>query len=111
MSIHKAGPDSKGRHRRVNRVRWWTYLGLIIAVAMCAFPLYWMFVIASSPAGSAAQRPPRMVPGLRLGEMFTFVVSTVPFMRALLNSAVVSLLVGAGQAFLAAMAGDRKSVV
>jgi len=39
--------DSRPSRPSVNRVRWWTYLVLILATIVSLFPLYWMFVVAT----------------------------------------------------------------
>ncbi|WP_165068904.1 carbohydrate ABC transporter permease [Marisediminicola senii] len=90
---------------RVGRVRWWTYLFLIIAALACIFPLYWMFVVSSAGAGAASRLPPVLIPGGDLPRLVDLVFTTVPFVRALFNSAVVATTIAVGQALTCALAG------
>ncbi|MBY8854104.1 carbohydrate ABC transporter permease, partial [Saccharothrix sp. MB29] len=51
------------RRRRPGRVRWWTYLLLAAATVACLFPLYWMFIVATTDTATATRMPPEVVPG------------------------------------------------
>jgi cellobiose transport system permease protein len=93
------------RRRPVDRVRWWTYLGLALSVAASLFPLYWMFVIATTDSATAYKMPPAVVPGDNFLHLAGLVFTTVPFLRALANSLIVALSIGVGQAVLCALAG------
>ena len=87
------------------RVRWWTYLLLSAAAFACLFPLYWMFVVATSDTATATKMPPAVVPGGNFFHLLGLVLETVPFVQALLNSLFVATAIGAGQAVLCALAG------
>ncbi len=87
------------------RVRWWTYLGLIAAVFVSVFPLYWMFVIASNESAAVSQVPPAVVPGGNFFVLAEQVVTLVPFVQSLLNSFLVAGTVAIGQMFLSTLAG------
>lgn len=93
------------RKHRVGRVPWWVYVILVAAVLGSIFPLYWMFVVASSNAAAATQLPPRVVPGGNFGHMVGVVFSTVPFARSIANSVIIAVAIGGGQAVLCAIAG------
>ncbi|GAB7191043.1 carbohydrate ABC transporter permease [Kineococcus sp. NUM-3379] len=99
------GGTRHGRRRRIVRVRWYTYLVLSLAAAACIFPIYWMFVVSSVGSAAATQLPPRVVPGGNFPELLRLVFETVPFVRSLVNSLVVSALIAVGQAFLCSLAG------
>jgi cellobiose transport system permease protein len=93
------------RHRKLDRVPWWVYVLLVAAVVVAVFPLYWMFVVASNDSATAYKMPPRIVPGGNLFQLAELVFTTVPFVRSLINSAVVAVAIGAGQGVLCALAG------
>ena len=91
--------------RRIERVPWWVYVLLAVAVLIAVFPLYWMFVVASNDSATAYKMPPPIVPGENLFHLADLVFSTVPFVRSLVNSAVVAVAIGVGQGLLCALAG------
>jgi cellobiose transport system permease protein len=94
-----------GRRRRVERVRWWTYLLLATAAFACLFPLYWMFVVATTDTATAYRMPPEIVPGGNFFHLAELVFTTVPFLRAIGNSLVVAGTIGVGHAVLCSLAG------
>lgn len=103
---HTAPPSARRRHAgRMGRVRWYTYLLLIVAVVLCVFPLYFMFVVASTESSVATTMPPRLYPGGNFFALAQLVFETVPFLNALWNSVFVSTTVAVGQALLCALAG------
>ncbi|MFI9005702.1 carbohydrate ABC transporter permease [Actinosynnema sp. NPDC053489] len=93
------------RGRRPGRVRWYTYLLLCAATAACLFPLYWMFIVATTDTATATKMPPEIVPGGNFFHLVDLVLDTVPFVQALLNSLAVATAIGVGQAVLCALAG------
>ena len=93
------------RRRRLDRVRWWTYLLLGVATVVCLFPLYWMFIVATTDTATATRMPPEVVPGGNFHHLAGLVMDTVPFVQSLLNSLVVATSIGIGQAVLCALAG------
>jgi cellobiose transport system permease protein len=93
------------RRRPVGRVRWWTYALLVLAAAVCLFPLYWMFVVASTDTATATEMPPEVVPGGNFFHLAELVFSTVPFLQSIINSLIVATCVGVGHAVLCSLAG------
>jgi cellobiose transport system permease protein len=93
------------RRRPLDRVRWWNYAFLTVAALVCIFPLYWMFVVATTDSATATKLPPSLVPGGNFLHLARLVFSTVPFVRALTNSLIVAGAIGAGQAVLCSLAG------
>ncbi|TYB57491.1 carbohydrate ABC transporter permease [Nonomuraea sp. PA05] len=91
--------------KKADRVRWWTYLLLAAATLACAFPLYWMFVVATTDTATATRLPPEIVPGGNFFHLAGLVFSTVPFVRSILNSLVVAGTIGVGHALLCSLAG------
>ncbi|GAA1270135.1 carbohydrate ABC transporter permease [Sphaerisporangium rubeum] len=91
--------------RSGDRVRWWTYALLALAVFACVFPLYWMFVVATTDTAAATELPPEIVPGGNFFHLAELVFTTVPFVQSIVNSLVVAATIGAGQAVLCALAG------
>ncbi|MDP4509899.1 carbohydrate ABC transporter permease [Nonomuraea turcica] len=90
---------------KANRVRWWTYLLLGLAVFACLFPLYWMFVVASTDSATATQMPPEIVPGGNFFHLAGLVLETVPFISSMVNSLIVAGAIGVGHAVLCSLAG------
>lgn len=90
---------------RLGRVPWYVYVFLGVTVLISAFPLYYMFVVASAGASAVTSVPPRLYPGTAFSEVMAKVFETVPFVRSLLNSAVVSLTVAVITVVLCALAG------
>ncbi|GAA4198920.1 carbohydrate ABC transporter permease [Microbispora amethystogenes] len=96
---------SMTRPRSGDRVRWWTYALLALAAFACLFPLYWMFIVATTDTATATTLPPEIVPGGNFFHLAGLVFSTVPFVRSIVNSLVVAGTIGVGQAVLCALAG------
>ncbi|GAB3880820.1 carbohydrate ABC transporter permease [Microbispora bryophytorum] len=93
------------RPRSGDRVRWWAYALLALAAFACLFPLYWMFIVATTDTATAIKLPPEIVPGGNFFHLAGLVFSTVPFVRSIVNSLVVAGTIGVGQAVLCALAG------
>ncbi|KAB8179343.1 carbohydrate ABC transporter permease [Microbispora catharanthi] len=96
---------STKRPRSGDRVRWWAYALLALAAFACLFPLYWMFVVATTDTATAIKLPPEIVPGGNFFHLAGLVFSTVPFVRSIVNSLIVAGAIGVGQAVLCALAG------
>jgi cellobiose transport system permease protein len=96
-----------GRAPQDTRAGWRTYLGLATVLALSVFPLYWMFVIATSPDGAMVKYPPVFLPGdqflVNLREVFT--ADNVYFAASLINSTIVSTVVTATTLFFCSLAG------
>jgi cellobiose transport system permease protein len=97
--ISRAPSESRGT--------WRTYLALASALVLSAFPIYWMFVIASSTEEAVSQVPPSVIPGsqllVNLREVFT--LQDVYFTASLINSFIVSAVVTASVLFFCSLAG------
>jgi cellobiose transport system permease protein len=91
--------------KATNRVPKATYAVLTAMVLLSAFPLYWMFVVASTDSATAYSLPPRLYPGGNLLHLTGLVFEIVPFVQSLLNSVAVSAAIGIGQALICALAG------
>jgi cellobiose transport system permease protein len=85
----------------------WNYVFLIIMLAVSAFPLYWMFVIATATEADVSRIPPKIFPGgelmNNLRELFT--LQEVYFSKSLINSVIVATIVTAAQLFFCSLAG------
>jgi cellobiose transport system permease protein len=81
------------------------YLVLGTAAAACIFPIYWMFVVASAGTGAATRLPPVLIPGGEIGGAAERVLTTVPFIHSLVNSAIVALVIAVSHALLCSLAG------
>jgi cellobiose transport system permease protein len=100
--------DSSGsgrRHRPLGRTPAWVYVVLTLMAFLALFPLYWMFVVATTDSATAYSLPPRITPGGNFFHLARLVLDTVPFVRSLINSAIVATCIGVGQALLCALAG------
>ncbi|HEU5108884.1 MAG TPA: carbohydrate ABC transporter permease, partial [Micromonosporaceae bacterium] len=85
----------------------WTYVFLVVVIALSAFPLYWMFVIATGDDAALADIPPAVVPGDRFAENLreVFSMQDVYFMTSLQNSFIVSTVVTLSVLFFCSLAG------
>ncbi len=93
------------RTRAWDAPRWFTYVVLGVALVLSIFPLYWMFVVASNDTTAINSIPPAVVPGPNLIRTAGQVFDTVPFGKALLNSAIVSSAIAVSSMFFASLAG------
>jgi cellobiose transport system permease protein len=86
---------------------WKSYLGLGAILLISAFPVYWMFVIATSSDEAVMSSPPALIPGdqlmVNLREVFT--MQDVFFTASLINSLIVALAVTASTLFFCSLAG------
>ncbi|WP_232668362.1 carbohydrate ABC transporter permease [Pseudonocardia sp. TRM90224] len=98
-------PSGRRRGGGIGRVRWWNYLLLGAAAFGSLFPLYWMFVVASTDSATAYEMPPEIVPGANFFQLTELVLTTVPFLQSILNSLIVATTIGVGQAVLCSLAG------
>jgi cellobiose transport system permease protein len=106
MNIAPSTPGRATRRRRsANRIPFWVYALLGVMVFVSVFPLYWMFVVATTDSATAFSLPPHIVPGGNFLHLAGLVFDIVPFVQALLNSVAISTAVGVGQALLCALAG------
>ena len=96
-----------GRAPQESAGTWRTYVALAAALGLSAFPLYWMFVIATSTDEAVSQIPPSVIPG---GELLTnlrevFSMQDVYFVASLINSFIVASVVTASTLFFCSLAG------
>jgi cellobiose transport system permease protein len=86
---------------------WKSYLGLGAILLISAFPVYWMFVIATSSDEAVMSSPPALFPGdqlmVNLREVFT--MQDVFFTASLINSLIVAVAVTASTLFFCSLAG------
>ena len=98
-TVNRAPQDTSGS--------WKTYLGLSLILIFSAFPVYWMFVIATSTDAAVTRIPPAVIPGsqllVNLNEVFT--MQDVYFTASLINSVIVSGVVTASTLFFCSLAG------
>lgn len=96
-----------GRSPQDTKATAWNYLALIAIIAFSAFPLYWMFVIATSTDAALAKLPPAIVPGnqfmVNLNKVFSF--QNVYFTLSLINSFIASTVIMISQLFFCSLAG------
>ncbi len=89
------------------RGSWKTYAGLAAVMIFSAFPVYWMFVIATSTDAAVMNIPPTVVPGSRLvanlREVFT--LQDVYFTASLINSVITSTVITVATLFFCSLAG------
>ncbi|ONI88898.1 sugar ABC transporter permease [Saccharothrix sp. ALI-22-I] len=106
MTTTTASPRPEApRRRRIDRVRWWSYVLLVSAAVASLFPLYWMFVVATTDTATATQLPPEIVPGGNFFHLAGLVLTTVPFLQSMANSLFVAGTIGVGHALLCSLAG------
>jgi cellobiose transport system permease protein len=83
------------------------YLTLIVAIALSAFPLYWLFVVATRSNDVVGDWPPPLVPGGNLADNVTrlFAAEDAHFLKGMLNSAIASITVTVAVVFFSSLAG------
>ncbi|MBV1855236.1 carbohydrate ABC transporter permease [Catellatospora tritici] len=93
-SAEQAEPQVRTRRRRIftadRRPGKLTYLALAGLALFSAFPLYWSLVVASHDNGILGQVPPPLGIGGNLMANLERAFGTVPFFKALANSAIIS---------------------
>jgi cellobiose transport system permease protein len=84
-----------------------TYIVLIFGVVLSAFPLYWMFVVASRTNEVVGAVPPPFIAGRHIGDNVSrlFDNEQAHFAKALVNSAIASATVAVSTVFFASLAG------
>jgi cellobiose transport system permease protein len=84
-----------------------TYVALIIAILLSAFPIIWSFIVATRDNTAAYQIPPPFLPGSQLLVNVRRLVSNeqASFLFGLANSFVVSTIVTVSVVFFATLAG------
>jgi cellobiose transport system permease protein len=84
-----------------------TYVVLIFGIVLSAFPLYWMFVVATRTNDVVGAVPPPFIAGQHLGENMhrLFANEQAHFAKALVNSAIASAVVAVSTVFFASLAG------
>jgi len=97
----------RGRAPQDTMPPWWVYLALSVSFLFAAFPVYWMFVVATGTEASISKNPPQVVPE---GHFFTnlrevFGISDVFLFESLVNSLFVSTLVTVSVLFFCSLAG------
>jgi cellobiose transport system permease protein len=85
----------------------WNYVFLSIVILFSAFPLYWMFVIATSTDEALGKIPPVVVPGgqLMVNLREVFGLHEVYFFEGLVNSFIVSTIVTVSVLLFCSLAG------
>jgi cellobiose transport system permease protein len=84
-----------------------TYVGLIIAVMLSAFPIFWSFIIASRENDDVYDIPPPFLPGGNFGANVSrlFANDDAAFLIGLTNSIFVSSVVTLSVVFFSTLAG------
>jgi cellobiose transport system permease protein len=84
-----------------------TYVVLIFGIVLSAFPLYWMFVVATRTNEVVGAVPPPFIAGQHLGANMRrlFDNEQAHFAKALVNSAIASTVVAISTVFFASLAG------
>ena len=96
------GPRTDKKKRKVSR---FSYIALAIFAFLSIFPLYWLFVVASNSNAEISKIPPSLVPGPNFFKELKAVYAAVPLTNALVNTALIALVVAASQVFFCTMAG------
>ncbi|HCT81180.1 MAG TPA: sugar ABC transporter permease [Micromonosporaceae bacterium] len=80
---------------------------MIVAIALSAFPLYWLFVVATRANDVVGDWPPPLLPGGNLGDNLTrlFDAEEAYFLKGMVNSAIASVTVTVAVVFFSSLAG------
>ncbi|MEV6521285.1 carbohydrate ABC transporter permease [Longispora sp. NPDC051575] len=84
-----------------------TYLALVLAVVLSAFPIYWTFIVASRSNDAINDVPPPLLPGGHLVDNASRLLANddALFLYGLANSLVVSLVVASSVVLFSTLAG------
>ncbi|GAA4228589.1 cellobiose transport system permease protein [Streptosporangium album] len=84
-----------------------TKVVLAFALVLSAFPIYYMFIMATRTNDEAIDTPPPLLPGGHLGENIQRLLSTEDayFATGLINSAIVSITVTLSVVLISTLAG------
>ncbi|WP_285515011.1 carbohydrate ABC transporter permease [Streptomyces sp. NBRC 14336] len=83
------------------------HVTLLAAIALSAFPLYWLFVVASRSNDVVGDWPPPLVPGSNLFDNMNrlFEAENAHFLKGMVNSAIASLTITVSVVFFSTLAG------
>jgi len=112
-SAAKPAPVTLNKARRLGRAPqdtpagFWAYFFIILGVVLAAFPLYWMFVIASTSDEMLFSDNIRLYPGTNLLHNINTALSqdNVHFQESIINSLIVTVVVTASVLFFSSLAG------
>ncbi|MFG3439549.1 carbohydrate ABC transporter permease [Nonomuraea sp. NPDC047897] len=84
-----------------------TKVTLVLALLMSAFPIYYMFIMATRTNEDAVETPPPLLPGGHLGENVERLLATedAHFLTGLANSAIVATTVTVSVVLISTLAG------
>lgn len=82
-----------------------TYGILVALFAGGAYPLWWSFVVGSSPTSVLSREWPPLLPGGQFWVNVAAVFDTIPFWQALLNSVLVSTIITVSVVSFSTLAG------
>lgn len=82
-----------------------SYVLLILAAVLSAFPFYWMYVVASAGDAAISTSPPTVVPGDIFWQSVGNVYAKIDMNVALINTIFVGTVVAIAQVILSAFAG------
>ncbi len=103
--FRKQAKPTEGGDSSLNKMSWFTYLVLTIAVAVSIFPFYWMFVVGSNSTEAINDIPPAVVPGGNFPTLVQQVFDSGPFIRAMFNSLIVATTIAVVQVVFSTLAG------
>jgi len=83
--------------RRRGGSRWWVHAGLIAAIALIAFPLYYAFAISTQSLAEVTSVPPRLTPSWHLWANYVAAWHKARLGRLLLNSLVMATGIAVGK--------------
>jgi cellobiose transport system permease protein len=97
----------RGRAPQDTKASVWTYLALTGALLFSAFPLYWMFVVATGTEASISRVPPQVTPESHFFDNLREVLGLqdVFLAQSLVNSFIVSFIVTVSTLFFCSLAG------
>ena len=104
-----------GRSPQDTAASGWNYLLLVVAIIAGAFPIYWMFVVATGTDATLAQLPPQVTPGGNFMHNIGIVLGNITeqgrsydnarFADSFVNSIIVTTIVTASLLFFCSLAG------
>jgi cellobiose transport system permease protein len=78
---------------------------LVLLAVACAFPFYWLIVMATSSTSEIFTSPPRLIPGTQFFHNFSVVLANSSYVSAFFNSLLVTVIAVVVRVLLDSLAG------
>lgn len=88
-SVH--APSAPKRRKPIRPATVARHVALVVGAIISSFPFYWMFILSTHPSKAIYQFPPKLLPGDRLDDNISTILSKVNIWGAMSNTAIVAV--------------------